>query len=756
MLMSLADAFAQARNYEAQGGGAAARRIYDDILAAVPDHPGALLCIARQLAREGQRDGARAHLARAFGSATAMGLPDSELWTELGTLEMAANQPAAAREAFERALARDPRFLPARLGLGDLEIAQDEFSAAEARFRSITAEAPDRAGAWVGLGQSLAGLARFGEAEAAMQRALSLAPANPAARKAHAWIALRAGDWIAAESRCREALAAAPRDPSLLRLLAYILIAAGAAAAAEAPLRSAIDVDPGDTGARVALGGVLIELSRLPEAQAILEEAIARGETSAEAHDNLGLVRRALGDDERAALEFERAHEANPGLTPALANLVFTRRYLCDFERLDRLESRLVATLDDASADPRFSPFIALSIGLSPAQALMVAQRWSAAMLPAPVAAPVQIRARGTRLRVAYASGDFHDHATSRLVAGMLEKHDKGVIETFGVSYGPDDGSALRKRMMRAFDQWFDARGRPDNHVATALREAGIDVLVDMKGHTEGNRLGILGARGAPRQIHWLGYPGTMGYGAVDGLVADDVVVPVGEERHYRERILRLPRAYLPCDPSRTLAVPPTRASQGLPEAGVVFACFNQAYKITRDVYEVWLDALEGVAGSVLWLLLRSERMAQNLRDHARRRGLAEERIVFAPSVSQDAHLARLQLADLALDTLPYGSHTTGVDALLAGVPLVTCLGRTFAGRVGASLVRSAGVPELETASVDEYRAALMRLAKTPDEREAYRARLREREAPLFDPAGYARDFERLLVGVDELPAIAS
>jgi len=179
------------------------------------------------------------------------------------------------------------------------------------------------------------------------------------------------------------------------------------------------------------------------------------------------------------------------------------------------------------------------------------------------------------------------------LLVGMLERHDKSMIETFGVSYGSEDGSALRKRVMRAFDQWFDARGRPDQHVAMALRDVHIDVVVDLKGHTEGNRLAILGGRGAPRQIHWLGYPGTLGYDAVEGLVADDIVVPTGDESNYHERILRLPRAYLPSDPSRAFGNAPTRESQGLPASGVVLACFNQAYKITREVFGVWLDALE-------------------------------------------------------------------------------------------------------------------------------------------------------------------
>ena len=746
MMMSIAEAFTQARQHEAQGQGAAARRIYDDILVAIPDHPGALLCIARQLARDGNRGAARTHLVRALASANTMGLPDTELWTELGTLETSANDSGAARTAFERALEGEPSFLPARLGIGDLDIAQGEFAKAEARFRAIVADAPDRAGGWVGLGQSLAGQGRLAEAESAMQRALELAPGNAAAQKAYAWIALRGGDLINAEARYRAALATAPRDTSLLRMLAYILISAGAAAAAEAPLRTAIEVDPDDSGARVALGGVLIELGQLADAKPVLEDAIARGITSAEAYDNLGLVKRALGDDEGAAVAFERAHEANAALTPALANLVFARRYLCDFEQLPAIESRLTATLDDPSADQRFSPFIALSTRLKPAQQRIVARRWSEAMLPPP-AAPLPVRSRGTRLRVAYLSGDFHDHATSRLLVGMLERHDKSMIETFGVSYGSEDGSALRKRVMRAFDQWFDARGRPDQHVAMALRDVHIDVVVDLKGHTEGNRLAILGGRGAPRQIHWLGYPGTLGYDAVEGLVADDIVVPTGDESNYHERILRLPRAYLPSDPSRAFGNAPTRESQGLPASGVVLACFNPAYKITREVFGVWLDALERLDGSVLWLLQRSEAMARNVREYARRRGVDPNRIVFGSQGPQDAHLARLQLADIALDTLPYGSHTTGVDALLAGVPLLTCLGDTFAGRVGASLVRSAGVPELTAASLDDYRAALIRLGGARDERETYRERLLRREGPLFDPAGFARDFERLLVG---------
>jgi predicted O-linked N-acetylglucosamine transferase (SPINDLY family) len=330
----------------------------------------------------------------------------------------------------------------------------------------------------------------------------------------------------------------------------------------------------------------------------------------------------------------------------------------------------------------------------------------------------------------------------------VFERHDRARVESFAYALDRDDGGAMRRRLIAAFDHFEDVRALPDADVAARIAADDLDVLVDLKGHTHGARFGILARRPAPRQIHWLGFPGTLAHDAIDALVADPVVVPPGAERHYAEHVLRMPVCYQPNDRERPLPAAATRADVGLPERGVVLACFNQAYKLTPSFLEIWLDALAARGDAVLWLTVPHARAQANLRAAAADRGVAAERLVFAPHVAQEVHLARLRCADLALDVLPYGSHTTGSDALWAGVPLLTCAGNTFAGRVGASLAAAAGLATFVSASVAAYRARLSELLARPDELAAAHAHLEggRTTLPLFDTATFTRDFERLLV----------
>jgi protein O-GlcNAc transferase len=301
-----------------------------------------------------------------------------------------------------------------------------------------------------------------------------------------------------------------------------------------------------------------------------------------------------------------------------------------------------------------------------------------------------------------------------------------------------------------AFDRWRDVRNLSDAEIARAIRADGIDLLVDRHGYTLGGRLGILASRPAPVQVHYMSFPGTLGFDAIDDVIADAEVIPQGEERFFHERVRRLPRCYYVNDDRRGVPAVTSRERHGLPEDALVLACLNQPHKLRRPLFATWLAALRTRNDAVLWLLAGSERMQSNLRGEAYRAGVAPERLIFASPVRQDAHIARLACADLALDTLPYGSHTTGCDALWMGVPMLTCRGTTFAGRVGASLLKAVALPELITDSVDEYRERLLDLVAAPVRLARYRAHLlstREGSA-LFDTAGFTRDFESLLTEI--------
>jgi predicted O-linked N-acetylglucosamine transferase (SPINDLY family) len=378
---------------------------------------------------------------------------------------------------------------------------------------------------------------------------------------------------------------------------------------------------------------------------------------------------------------------------------------------------------------------------------LRVARAWSRHTLPRVAApGPAPVRSLGSRLRIGYLSSDLHDHATARLMVELFERHDKARTEIIAYSCGPDDGSPMRTRLRHAFDHWVEI-ANDDVAAARRIRDDGIDVLVDLKGHTKDNRLGIACRRPAPVQIHYLGYPGTLGLDAISHLVADAITIPPGEESSYHETVVRLPRCYQVNDSRRPLPAALPRAALGLSEEAIVLACFNQTYKLSREFLRLWARAMHEVPRSVLWLYVPNETAQRNLRREALREGLDSSRLVFAPTVTADAHIARLRAADLALDVLPVGSHTTGSDALWAGVPMLTCRGHTFAGRVGASLLDAVGLQELVTPSMEAYGETLAELLREPERLRACRNHLEVNRyrLPLFDAEGFTRDWERML-----------
>jgi len=643
MELTVQEAFALAARHEAAGRTAEARSIYDQILAALPEHPGALLKLALQDHADGRNDQALSRLSRAVDAAQAQALPVEEIWLALARVRLARGERDSAVAALEQ-----------------------------------------------------------------------------------------------------------------VHGVAVELKAAGASAAARALLEQCVALTPDVAGFRMSLAATLLDEGRAKAARAHLQRALAQGARAGEVWDNLGLAERRLGEDEQALLAFERAVEAAPALTPARANLVYARYTLCEWDGLEACEAGLIATLDDPSSDPRWSPWIALSMPTTPPQQLAVARRWAAATLP-PVAPRRPLPPRGARLRIGYLSGNFRDHPTGRLMAGLFEQHDRAGFELYGYSYGSDE-SAPAERIRAAFPHWRDLGALGDAQAARLIRDDGIDILIERHGYTQGGRLAILASRPAAVQVHYMSFPGTLGYDAIDGVIADAEVVTPADEAYFHERVWRLPRCYYVNDSRRGLPALTARAAHGLPEGALVLACLNQGYKLRRPLFAAWLAALAARRNAVLWLLAGHPRMQHNLRAEAKRTGVDPARLIFAPTLSQDAHVARLACADLALDTLPYGAHTTGCDALWAGVPMLTCRGATFAGRVGASLLRASGLPELIADSPQAYQARLLELVDNPALLSEYRARLEATRDtnPLFDTAGFTRDFEALLVRIyDELHAAA-
>jgi protein O-GlcNAc transferase len=636
MELTVQEAFALAARHEAAGRTGEARAIYDQVLASLPEHPGALLKIAEQDTAAGAHDAALARLTRALAAARAQALPLQEIWL---------------------ALAR---------------------------------------------------------------------------------VALARGDRVQADAALGQ-----------VHGIAATLKAAGAAPAGRALLEQAVALDPDAVALRVTLGATLLDEGRAKAARSHLQRALALGASGAEVWDNLGLAQRRLGEDEQALLAFEHAAAAAPTLTPALANRVYARYTLCEWDGLEACEQQLAATLEDAHSDPRWSPWIALAMPTTPAQQLAVARRWAAAMLPA-VAPRRPLPARGARVRIGYLSGNLRDHPTGRLMAGLFEQHDRAGFELHAYSYGSDAGGAVGARIRAAFEHWRDVSGVSDAQAARLIRDDAIDILIDRHGYTQGGRLGILASRPAAVQLHYMSFPGTLGYDAIDGVIADATVIPPADEAFFHERVWRLPRCYYVNDSRRGLPAPTPRAAHGLAADALVLACLNQGYKLRRPLFATWLAALAARRDAVLWLLAGHPRMEKNLRTEAERAGVDPARLIFAPTLPQNDHIARLACADLALDTLPYGAHTTACDTLWAGVPMLTCRGPTFAGRVGASLLAASGLPDLIADSPAAYGSRLLDLVAKPERLREYRAELEATRTtnPLFDTGGFTRDWETLLMGI--------
>ena len=430
-------------------------------------------------------------------------------------------------------------------------------------------------------------------------------------------------------------------------------------------------------------------------------------------------------------------------------------RAWCEWADFDRWQPLVAQALADPDA-PAWSPFHLLSLpGISAAQQHQAAGRWMAARLQASRAERHALAAEFAaapgvptdgRIRLGYLSNDFHQHATALLMVEMLEAHDRGAFELFAYSYGADDGQGMRQRLQACFDHFSDIGGLDDLQAARAIHADGIHILVDLKGYTAATRTALLSYRPAPLQVSFLGYPGTLGAGLCDYLVSDRFITPVATAGDYGEALACLPHSYQPHGRGAAAGPAPSRAEAGLPDDGLVLCCFNQAWKFTPAVFDTWCRLLDATPGSVLWLL-RDDGAEGNLRREAMARGVAPHRLVFAPQLPQAAHLARLQLADLVLDTAPYNAHTTASDALWAGVPVITWAGDTFAARVAGSLLHAVGLPELVTHHLADYAALAGALASDRPRLRALRdklARLRP-TAPLFDVPAYTRDLESLL-----------
>ena len=663
---------------------------------------------------------------------------------ERGNVLAALSRFGEAATAYEALLQKAPAHLGALTNLGNALERVGRYVEALACYDRLLAARPNDVNTLSNRGITLKNLGRYDEAMASCERALTIDPNSIAAL-------ITRGNVLAKLARYEEALASFDRaaaidtrDVDALNNRGFALTQLRRFAEALATFDRALAIDPRNIGVLDNRGAALFAMNRFEEALAIFDRALALKPDDAETLYHRGHALANLGRYDEAAGAWERVLVIEPSHLHALGALAFYRLMLCDWRDAEEFEAKLKGALDDEPAV--IEPFTLLAYSIGPADQLRHTRRYVRHRIPAvPQLVPAsRPRSRG-RLKIAYLSSSFNRHPTGWQIADLFERHDRTQFEVLGISYGPDDGSEIRARLVKAFDQFHDVVLRGDREVAQLLFDLDVDIAVDLKGHTEQARPAILSYRPAPIQVSYLGYTATMGVDFIDYILADRTVLPVDQQDHYSEKIVHLPDCYWVNDSKRSVADEvPSRGLAGLPEAGFVFCCFNNSYKLTPQFFDVWMRLLRQVEGSVLWLLQTSEAATRNLCDAANARGVDPARLVFAPKAEISRHLARHRLADLFLDNLPVNAHTAASDALWVGLPVLTCMGESFIGRVAASLLGAVGLPELVTRSLDEYEALALKLATDPVLIASMRQKLdaNRKTSPLFDTDRLRRHIE--------------
>jgi predicted O-linked N-acetylglucosamine transferase (SPINDLY family) len=644
---------------------------------------------------------------------------------------------------------------------------------AEQIYGILLAEEPQNAECLRLLGTLKAQLQDYPEAKKFLTAAIGIAPGDPGAHFNLALVHLRGGQNAEALALSERALTLAPNYPAARNLRAQILAGMNRPAEALAEYERLLLQLPQDAGAHYGRGVALMALMRPPEAldsfnralaihhdapaligQAValqtmgrVPEAIAAFQEAARLQPDYALLHQNLGDallvngNCKAAIEsYDRAYALEPSLPRLAGNRHYAKLKISDWQDFEKDHADMLegirhgtlaaATLITFEDDPALQQACAR---LHAARSKTGDRKlWNGE------------RYAHKRIRLAYVSKDFRDHPNITLATELFERHDREAFEVYAISMGADDQSVARKRLEAAFEHFIQLPIMDAAGVAALIRQLEIDIVVDLDVYSVNSKPEIYAWRPAPVAVNFLGYPGTFGSRDMDYIIADRIIVPKEDRQYYDERVVYMPNSYQANTRRPVAAEPASRAEAGLPEKAFVFCCFNSAQKIVPAVFDIWARLLNTVEGSVLWLYGSDLLLQQNLRSEAQKRGVAPERLIFAARLPHDRHLARHRLADLFLDTLPFNAHTTASDALWAGLPVLTCLGKGFAGRVAASLLTAMGLPELITHSPEEYQALAVALARDPVRLQGLREKLaRTREtAPLFDGAAYTHDLE--------------
>ena len=680
---------------------------YKDAITINPDYFEALNNLGVALNNLGEIDEA----INCYKAAIAINPDYAEAHNNLGIVFKELDKLDSAADCHKKAITIKPDFTEAHNNLGIVFLDLNQLSQAAKSFEQAIILKPDYAEAHNNLGIVLKDLGKLDGAINCYERAIAIKP-----------------DYIEAHNN-----------------LGITLMDLGELEASAKCYANALDIRPNYTYALNNLGVVFNRLGRLDEANNCYELALNFNARYAEAYSNRGNLMTDFGRYEEALEDYQKAFKLQPDIDYMLGNILNTKMYVCIWDDLSEQIDELLQKINNG--DKVIGPFAALTITDDPDLQKKVAEIYANEKFPIRNVLPkIEHYPKHKKIRIGYFSADFREHPVSTLTAELYEIHDRRHFEVYAFSYGPDTKDEMNLRIKAGVDHFYDVRMMSHKEVVFLSRSLEIDIAIDLGGFTQHSRAEVLSMSVAPIQVNYLGYSGTMGTEFMDYIIADNIIIPEENKQCYSEKITYLPDTFMVNDTKIKVSNRNfTREETGLPSNGFVFCCFNNHYKITPKVFNSWMRILSQVNGSVLWLSKANKTIVENLKKEAESKGIDEARLIFAPRLEFiEDHLNRVKLADLFIDTLPYNAHTTSSDALRMGLPVLTCLGKSFASRVAASLLSAVGLPELITTSQEEYEALAIELATNPKQLKAIKDKLAQNlpSAPLYDTPLFTKHLE--------------
>jgi len=663
----------------------------------------------------------------------------------LATTQIELEQFSQAENTLRKIVSIKPNYVEAFINLGLLLNRQGHHSQAESVYKQALKASTNSPYIHFYLGNTLADLKRYNEAISSYKMALSLQPDYPDVyfEMGNALVKIQkiADSTIA----YNHALTIKPDYYQAYCNLGSSLNKLGKNHEAVHNYKIALKINPSYEDACFNLANTLMDLGILNEAVTYFLRMLHLNPRHSDSYCNMGIALCELNKFVDAKNAFLKAIQLNPDDNIARAHLSILLQQICEWSPIHEICVGKLKAAIKTNKTSDIEPFIFLALPDTDASAQKNCAKQNVAEWPSAIEFDSTTR-HDDRLHIGYLSADFRDHVVARHMQEIFEFHDRKHFKISAFSYGRDDNSKTLIRLKTAFDAFVDIQNLSLQDAAQIISQNSVDILIDLTGHTRNSRSPILGYRPAPVQVNFLGYPGTLGSDSTDYIIADNYIIPPEHEQHYCEKVIRLPGCYMPNESKLPRPNRPSRTECGLPEAGIVFCCFNQPYKILPNVFEIWCRLLTLVPNSVLWLRSFNSQAATNLRHEAVKRGISPERVIFDPFVSIEEHFAHLLCADIYLDTTPYNAHATCCDVLWAGIPLVTCVGNTFPSRVAGSILCSIGLSELTASNLDDYQSIALELATNSKKMLAVREKIKfnVNNSNLFNPEWFTRNLETI------------